>query len=125
MINGFRKAHLFCKTIGVFVALTVLISAFSYYCIDQGAVSFASMVDQPLTEMLSLAKPHLSTRASDLPVMRGMVLNPESPFDVQFFFDSMHQSKTSNKDISRLLRYFLGFLGHKNHMTVYARVKNI
>lgn len=84
------------KIINTFLSLVFAISCLGYEAVAYSAESL------PLpNQMLNLSVKF------DVPVLRGLKLNPDNPFDFQFIVDSPNTKKIPKRELERLFDYFL------------------
>lgn len=110
MVTYFKKGHILTKSIAAFVCFTVFVSSFTYYIFNARSVSYADMVNVPLTGQLPFLTPQITKNIQHLPVIRGIKFSPDKPFHIDFYFDTMDKNRAGEKDVDRLIKYFLGFL---------------
>lgn len=105
------------RPIAIIICAGIVFSSFTYYIFSPGwpwenqrEISYADIVDIPLHGILPLVKPGVYKKPRHLPVMRGIEINPENPRALKFYFDPMDKTNVNKKEISRMIRYFFGFL---------------
>lgn len=102
------------KLTAVFLSVTIFFTSFTYYVFNHRAVSCAAIVDMPLDGPLPMIKMHANVRSYDMALLKGIEINPANPFDLSFYVDGMRKGKIKEKEMNRLIKYFLGFLAIPN-----------
>lgn len=111
MVAYLKSAKISFKCVVIVVCSAVFFTSFTYYIFNYRAVSYASIVDMPLTgAMLSQIKPQITNHAGHLPILKGISFDRSRPLSLEFFFDSMQKKSIDQVQIQRLIKYFLGFL---------------
>lgn len=92
------------------VIAAILLSAVNCYLFANKISYNQNIVALALTNGLSNFKPQINFKTYNEPVLKGLELDQSNLFNINFYFDTMQQNEIKDKDIGRLLRYFLGFL---------------
>lgn len=98
------------RCIGIILAVIIALSSVTASFISPRCVSYANLIEMPLDKPFSLKLSSFHQRLYQPPLMRAMETDPARPLSVKFYFDTMDASAVRKQDITRMLRYFLGFL---------------
>ncbi|MDE2230661.1 MAG: TolC family protein [Candidatus Omnitrophica bacterium] len=94
-----KKSWPFQSLTGLLIFLLVFNSSAGY--VQAQPTPF---LPDPYTRILTLSSPYSS------PVLRGMRVYPENPFEFDFMVDAQDKGTISRKETSLLIKYFLTFL---------------
>lgn len=98
------------KLIIPFLALSIFFSSAVYYLLQQNNLSYASIVDNSSVSQFLSLRPIVNQKKFDLAVFRGIEFRQDKPLDISFYLDTMNSKQVKDKEIKRLISYFLGFL---------------
>ena len=79
------------------------------YIFNLRQVCWSNIVNSPLDELLPRLAPRLSLTGKSA-VITGMEFSEKTPFSLRFYFSKHGENKILEKDITRMVKYFLGFL---------------
>lgn len=103
------KNKITIKLIIITLSITIFLGSIGYYFCGRERLSYANIINCGLSN-ISVIKPVFDNKTLHLPVMRGIEFNPQDPLKFKFYFDTMNKGNISEKDINRMIKYFLGFL---------------
>lgn len=97
------------KAIASFLILGFSLSLFAMYFSKAGAY-YHNPLDGSLTNLLETQKYKISYQSMQPPLLTGIELDRKDPLILHFYINNQNRYKIKDLEVSRLVRYFLGFL---------------
>lgn len=100
------KKNMIFKVLCVLVAMSLVGGWMFYSNPTRANLSYADMVNLPLSSNLPIIKPVITTQTYNLPLVRGLSINKDNALNMSFYFDTMNEKKLSPQDTQRMISYF-------------------
>lgn len=105
-----KNTNISFKVVTVFVSIIFILSGLSFGLFNNTNLIYASNLDSQLLKSLDMPSGLLSTNNRPYPQLKAIEFSLNKPLHIRFHITNNQLFKLPTKDISKLIKYFLGFL---------------